>query len=157
MHEIYTAYYLNQVEGGISDIGDVFMNPYVIQSGRGIGNFLAGLYKHLKPLISSGLHALKKQGIKTGAAVLQDIGKKPMRDILKEQGEIAVNDLTLKGINKLKKLQDGSGLKPQHGIKRKMPNTSNHSQSTTKQKKNLNKRNKRVQSEKQKFDDIFTN
>jgi hypothetical protein len=151
MHELYTTYYLNQVGGGINDIGDVFTSPYIIQSGRGIGNFLAGLYKHLKPLISSGLHALKKQGIKTGTAVLQDIGKKPMRDILKEQSKIAANELTLKGIAKLKKMQDGSGLKLHQGIKRKIISTSDHLQSATKQKKNT-KHNK-----KQKFDDIFDN
>lgn len=132
MEAIYTNYYLNQAGGGINDIGSLYANTRIVQHGRGsIGAFFSGIYKSLKPIISSGLNALKKQTIKSGTAVLENIGTKPFKDILQEQGKIAAQELTQKGINKLKRLQEGSG----KGIKRKLNGSESQSTFAAKRKR----------------------
>lgn len=110
MNSYYTQYYLRQGGSGLADIGPIYKLPSFPQRGRGsIGNFFAGLFRHLSPLASSGLSAIKDQALKSGSAVLAEFGKKPLANILKEQGKIALSDLTQRGVNKLKKMQKGSG------------------------------------------------
>ena len=133
MDKIYTAYYLNQVGSGLSEIGPLYSTPRFVQYGRGgIGSFFSGILKRFSPLIQSGLKAIKKQGLKTGTNIIREIGKKPLKDILKEQGKAAVKDLVEKGIHKLEKSQEGSGtshgfaFKLKKGIKRKSNENNNH-------------------------------
>jgi hypothetical protein len=114
MEAEYTSYYMNQYGGGLTEIGPLYINRRFIQHGRGgIGAFFSGLIRRLTPLIRSGFSTLKKQGMKTGAKILNDIGKKPMRDILKEHGQAAAIELMRKGADKLEKMgeqkQSGSG------------------------------------------------
>lgn len=126
----YTKYYLQQ-GSGLSDIGNLHHQPVFVQRGSGFGGLFTKLYKYLAPLANSGLSALKQQAIQSGKDILQDIStQKSFKEILKERGREAVNDLTLKGIDKLKKAvnkQRGSGY-----IKRRtlmnssiLPNSSN--------------------------------
>lgn len=129
MAEVYLKYYQNQAGNGIEDIGNLYhISPRFHQRGRGgIGSFFSGIYRYIKPLISSGLKAIKKQSIKTGVNILKDLGEKPIRDILINEGQSAVDALAQKGIRKLQKLQDGEGtshsftFKTKKNIKRELP------------------------------------
>ena len=111
MDRAYTKYYLLQAGGGLSDIGHLYTQPYILQSGNGIGNFFSGLFKFLRPMISTGLNEIKNQSLKTGAAILRDASSKPLKDVLKEQSKLAVQDLAVKGLEHLSKNkpQEGTG------------------------------------------------
>lgn len=152
MEKVYTNYYMSQIGGGTHDIGDVYAIPRVIQSGRGsVGAFFSGIFKYLKPLWQSGISALKNQAIKSGKAVLEDIGSRPITEILKHQSVAAVNELKEKGIRKLKNMaQSGSGLRiKKKTLKAKTQSlTSSKGRHISKLKKFLKNRNK---------SDIFTN
>ena len=133
MDKIYTAYYLNQFGTGITEIGPLYSTPRIVQYGRGgIGSFFSGILKRITPLFQSGLRAIKKQGIKTGTNIIREIGNKPLKEVLKEQGKAAVKELVDKGIQKLEKLQEGSGtshgfaFKTKKGIKRSSKRNENH-------------------------------
>lgn len=162
MERVYTNYYLSQTGGGLNEIGELYSNPSFIQQGRGIGSFFSGIYRNLRPLIMSGLKAIRNQTIKSGTNILQEIGSKPVKEILKEEGKRAVEDLTEKGMKKLKKLQDGSGtshsfnFKHRNTIKRKQSDPKNQSLLLVKRKRNgsLDKKKKK---RKLKIPDIFSN
>lgn len=110
MNSHYAQYYLRQVGAGLGDIGTLYHAPLIPQRGRGIGSFFSGAFNYLRPLFSSGLDALKNQAIKSGASILDNVGTKPLKEVLKEQGKIALQDLAMRGANKLKrKMQGGEG------------------------------------------------
>lgn len=113
-HTHYTKYYLNQSGRGVSDIGSLYRGPFIAQRGYGgIGSFFSAVMRHLQPLVKSGLSALGQQSLKTGGAILKDVGKKPLEDILREQSVSAVEDLAAKGVRKIKNkiMQRGKGIK----------------------------------------------
>lgn len=123
----YVQYYSAQCGGGFSDIGTIYHGQRHIQRGCGIGNFFSGLYRYLKPIILSGVDALKDQSLTTGRAIIKDLGNKPIQDILKEQGSAAIDNLAEKAISKIKrKIQGGSGGNPlsRKRIKRENSNKS---------------------------------
>lgn len=166
MNSYYTQYYLNQGGSGLSDIGGFYRLPVFHQRGRGgIGNFFTGVLKYLNPFLSSGYSAIKDQALKSGSAILSEVGKKPFRNILKEQGQIAVNNLAERGFNKIKKMQRGSGRR----IKRGRVSKRNHStvkrrrkrKRKTKTSKTTVKRHRRPKKrrgvKKSRFVDIFSN
>lgn len=148
--EVYLKYYQAQAGNGLTDIGELYhISPRFHQRGRGgIGSFFSGIYRHLKPLLNSGLKALKKQSIKTSANIIKDLGDKPIRDILLDEGKAAVDELALKGMKKLQKLQDGEGtshaftFKNSKNIKRKLPLVHNQSHLPLK-KLRINQRKKK--------------
>lgn len=140
MDKVYTKYYLLQAGGGMSDIGHLYVQPHILQSGSGIGSIFSGLFKFLRPMISTGLNEIKNQSFKTGAAILRDASTKPIKEVLKEQGKLAVQDLAKKGLEKLSKPQEGTGcckktIKRRHDIQ-----NFNHSISPLKRKRRQGKR-----------------
>lgn len=163
MKSHYTQYYLNQAGSSLADIGGLYKSPIFYQRGRGgIGNFFAGIFKYLNPLISSGFSAIKNEALKSGSAILSEVGKKPMKTILKEQGQIAVNNLTERGLNKIRKMQKGSGKR----IKRGRVSKRNHSVVKRKRKrkrkstgsvKRTRKHYKKRGIKRKRFVDIFDN
>lgn len=174
MHTYYTQYYLRQSGQGLGDIGHVYKTHGFYQRGRGgVGSFFSGLYRFLKPLVSSGFSVLKDQSIKTGKDILSEIGQKPFKQILKEHGKNAANELTQRGLEKLrKKMQKGSGkIKKKSNIKRRKKGKTQHSQSkrrrrkqrTIKKKKPVAKRKRRNKTlggpsnKKTRFVDIYDN
>lgn len=168
MNTYYKQYYLRQSGGGLSDIGSIYKTPLFHQKGRGgIGNFFGSVLRHFRPLLSSGLSALKSEAIKTGSAVLSEIGKKPIRKILKEQGTIALNNLSERGINKIKKMQKGSGRRKKKNIKSGRVKKRNHSSTKRKRKykqkikqiggRKRKSKGKKRKSKKTRFVDIFEN
>jgi hypothetical protein len=73
-------YYIHQEGGGGSEhqdelFGPVYVGSHYVQRGHGIGSFLAGLFRALKPLAVRGA---KTQGeaLSTGAQILTDIKNK---------------------------------------------------------------------------------
>lgn len=160
MAEVYLKYYQNQAGNGLEDIGNLYhISPRFHQRGRGgIGSLFSGIYRYIKPLINSGLKALKKQTIKTSVNILKDLGEKPMRDILIDEGKAAVDELAQKGIRKLQKLQDGEGtshsftFKNMKNIKRQLPVIRNQSHLPIKKQRIIRRRKKRELSS-----DIFSN
>lgn len=71
------------------------------QVGAGLGNYFSRAFQLLRPLISSGVNALKNQGIVSSRAVLSQLGKKNLKEILKKEGQKALKDLGDKALSKL--------------------------------------------------------
>lgn len=161
MDEVYLKYYQSQAGNGLGDIGQLYhISPKYYQRGRGgIGSFFSGIFRHLKPLMRSGLHALKKQSLKTGVNILKDLGQKPIKDIFIEEGKAAVDDLAQKGIKKLQKMQNGKGtahsftFKNSRSIKRQLPMSSHQSSIPIKKKRTIYR--KKPKNKKEQID-IFT-
>lgn len=158
MDKVYLNYYLSQGGNGIDDIGSLYHVSPRYQKGRGgIGSFFSGIYRHLKPLIHSGLKALKKQSIKTSASIINELGTKPIREILVQEGKTAVDELAQKGLKKIRKIQDGDGtahsfnFKSSRTIKRKLPVLQNQSRLPVKKKRIINRKKRKNQ-----YSDIFT-
>lgn len=163
MDTYYTRYYSRQYGGSLSDIGPIYKSPVFYQKGSGVGSFFTGLFKYLKPAISSGFDALRHQSMRTGKAIINDVGSKHIKDILKEHGKIAVQELAEKGINKLKRMckQSGGGgaKKRKKHIKRRKFNRVYHSKSKiAKRQRVRNQRKNRVKRrQKTRIIDIFNN
>lgn len=90
--------------------------------------------------------------------IIKDLGEKPIKDILVEEGKAAVDELAQKGIKKLQKLQDGKGTAHSFtfkNIKRKLSSTGNQSILKTK-KQRITTHRKKIKIKKQK-PDIFSN
>lgn len=107
------AYASTQHGRGLTDIGPLQLSRLKTQRGRGIGNFFGGLWTHIKPLAISGLKTLTKQSLKSGGNILKELAKgdRNIKTIVKNEGVQALENLTTKGINKLKeKAQAGEGL-----------------------------------------------
>lgn len=166
MAESITNYYLSQTGGAFNS--PVYINSRFLQTGRGYGNFFASLLSHIRPIILSGWDTLKKQGIKSGKAILEQLGTKPFKELVKEHGKRALTDLTEKGFKKLKRLQDGSGTSHsftfKDDIKKVVPIKKHHSKKSAVQGRLSNTQRKRrkkkagiVKSIKNKVRDIFTN
>ena len=103
----YYAYYVKQAGG---EIGPIYTASYRIQRGRGIGSFLAGLWRFARPLIFSGLKAVGKEATSAGASALADLGTKPVREILRNRLSEAKDNLKRKATEKLKSMS-GEGLR----------------------------------------------
>lgn len=186
MNTYYTQYYLRQAGGSISDIGGLYRAPGFLQRGRGagVGSFFSGLIKFFRPLVSSGLSALKDQTLKSTQNIIADIGHKPLKQILQEQGKVAVSNLADRELNKLRKMQQqrneqkGNGrIRRKKRIKRGKITKKNHSKikrvrkrSRKKQKtiaskqiggkkrrKSVKKINNLIGAKKTRFVDIFDN
>lgn len=142
MDQVYTSYYSGQLGGGLSHIGSIYVSPRVLQHGRGIGSFFASLFRTLKPLLFSGVNAIKNQALDTSKAILNDFGRKPLRNILEEQGKIALNNLSEKAIHKMSsKFQRGTGKRSiKHRNKKRKRQSSKHSK-VKHIKKKKNKKN----------------
>jgi hypothetical protein len=90
----YTRYYVTQSGGG--EIDPVYKASFRVQSGHGIGSFVRGLFRFVKPLLYSGAKAVGKQALKTGSNILTDLLNKgphqPVGNILKSKfGEAKTN------------------------------------------------------------------
>lgn len=135
MDRLYTSYYLRQAGSGLSDIGHLSVQPYILQSGSGIGSIFRGLFKFLRPMISTGLNEIKNQSLKTGAAILQDVNTKPFKEVLKEQGKIALQDLATRGLERLSKNKPQEGTGKKTIKRRRTPGKINHSIANPKRKR----------------------
>lgn len=166
MENAYIDYYTIQIGSGLADIGPLYHNLRFVQQGRGFGSFFEALFRYLKPIVRSGVNALKDSAFKAGGNILHELGSRPLDEILFDNGKKFGHDLTTKlG----KKFQGGSGLifagaaKRKHdfkGIKAKKLKKS--AQSSTKRKKvkptkkTINKKKKRSKINQSRILDIFS-
>jgi hypothetical protein len=108
-----TAYYVNQGGGRLNDyIGPMYVGSPYIQQGKGLGSFLAGLFRIVKPILGSGAKSLGRVALKTGANIVSDIANKQEGNKVKD---IVANRVTesVKGLaDKLQ--QTGKGRKRKH-------------------------------------------
>lgn len=113
-----TAYYKNQAgAGGLGDlIGPVYRGSFHVQQGHGIGSFLSGLFRLVRPVLVSGAKALGRGTLATGANILSDIASKNPNTKIKN---IIANRVT-ESTNKLVSKLQGKGKKR----KRKTTKTS---------------------------------
>jgi len=76
-------YYIRQAGGGYDDVGPIYVLPS--QRGHGIGSFLSGLFRAVRPVLWSGakdfgkatLKALGNEALRTGGRILTGIADNP--------------------------------------------------------------------------------
>lgn len=106
----YTAYYENQIGGGASRIGNVFVGaPY--QKGHGIGRFLGGLFRSVLPLITKGVKAIGKEALRSGLHVIEDVSGNhvPFKESLRRRAAESGENLKRKADEKIALLMNGAG------------------------------------------------
>lgn len=171
MNTHYTNYYLRQQGTGISDIGPLYQAPRFSQSGRGgVGSFFSGIWKYLRPLVSSGVNALSSQAVKTGASILDQVGQKPLKEVFKKQGKVAMRELAIRGADKIKrKMQGGEGRRRKYikrtprakaahsNLKRKQSGKGFKRGRKTKARSKKKQKSKRMSRKSKRFFDIFNN
>lgn len=109
MNELYTRYYHNQSGKNVQNLGNIYHAPRVVQHGRGIGSLFTALFSHLKPILRTGANFLKNKSIEIGKEILEEVGTKPIKQILKEKGKKIVNNVRENTLEKLKSMQKGEG------------------------------------------------
>jgi len=82
------SYYLHQAGrgsnrggGGYSSIGPVYSTAPFVQRGHGIGSFLSGLFRFVKPILWSGAKVVGRETLRTGGKILQDIADNSSPDV----------------------------------------------------------------------------
>jgi len=84
-------YYVRQAGGGgrergDSVIGPIYSVPLFVQRGHGIGSFLRGLWRTVRPVLWSNSKSLRREALRTGGKIMTDIADNPaqtgVRDIL---------------------------------------------------------------------------
>ena len=81
------SYYLHQAGrgsnrgGGYSSIGPVYSTTPFVQRGHGIGSFLSGLFRFVKPILWSGGKVAGRETLRTGGKILQDIADNSSPDV----------------------------------------------------------------------------
>lgn len=151
----FIQYYQNKHGSGLSDFGPIYYTPRIIQHGRGFGNFFASLFNYLKPLVSSGLQAVKDTALTTGVKALSEVGNRPFKEILIEHSANAAKDLHRKY---KRKFQEGEGLLSirKNSIKSKDSTKTNHSVSKT-QRDKIEKSKAKKRKLNERVLDIFSN
>lgn len=151
MNRHYIKYYLSQTGGNIEEIGPLFHSAVNYQRGRGLGDIFGGLFRYIKPLLSSGINFLKNEVLSSGIGALSDIasGASP-KEVFQDRGKEALKNLRRGAVNKLHTMY-GSGRK--RTIKRKKPSKTSHSYIKLKRRKV--KKVKKVKTHKKRVLDIF--
>jgi hypothetical protein len=78
------SYYMQQAgrgRSGYGGIGPIYTSTPFVQRGHGIGSFLGGLFRYVKPILWSGakdigretLKALGRESLRTGGRILTDM------------------------------------------------------------------------------------
>lgn len=110
MDRHYTRYYSDQAGGSYSydDFGPLLRTQRVYQKGRGLGGFFGGIFRYLKPLLTSALQGLKSEALQVGSDILQT--QKPINEILRDRSIQLVDKLRDKAAQKIKQMS-GTGAK----------------------------------------------
>ena len=145
MENAYIEYYSVQVGSGLKDIGPLYHNARFVQQGRGFGSFFETLFTYLKPVFKSGFNALKDSALKTGTSILNEVGTRPLNEILNDHGKKFGEDL---GAKMKRKFQGGSGLMFAGAAKKKLCKKSIKAKPTKKKNQSSNKRKAKKKSTK---------
>lgn len=105
-----------QIGGSLGEI-EIYSGPgrRYRQGGGGIARYLSNALRFFKPLLSSGINALKDQGIKSAGSIINQLGDRDIKSILEDEGQKAIKNLKQKAINKFNrvagsKTQTGEGM-----------------------------------------------
>jgi len=63
--------------GGGRGIGPVYLVSPFVQRGHGIGNFLRGLWRVVRPVLRSGAKSLAREALRTGGNIMTEIAANP--------------------------------------------------------------------------------
>ena len=109
-------YYIRQAGGGGGEhgIGPVYSVSPFVQRGHGIGSFLRGLWRTVKPVLWSGAKFLGREALRTSGNIMTEIATNPgqTNDILSIHAAETTQNI-------IKKLRGG-------GRKRKGASSHNH-------------------------------
>jgi len=101
-------YYIRQAGGGgrrgiDSGIGPIYSVPPFIQRGYGIGSFLRGLWRTVRPVLWSSAKSLGRKALRTGGKIMTEIADNPLQTghILSQHATETTQDI-------IKKLRGGS-------------------------------------------------
>jgi len=72
-------YYIRQAGGGGGGrgIGTVYSVSPFVQPGHGIGSFLRGLWRTVRPVLWSGAKSLGREALRTGGNIMTEIAANP--------------------------------------------------------------------------------
>ena len=119
------AYYLHQAGRGSkpssSSVGPIYYNPPFVQKGHGIGSFLGGVFRFLKPILWTSAKAVGREtmrsigneAMRTGSRMLSDIADNTSTDITAR--DIMTKHLSALPQNILSNLR-GSGRKRKRSV-----------------------------------------
>lgn len=125
MERQYIKYYLEQTGGNYEDIGAIYRSKSKIQCGRGIGSFFGGLYRYLRPIVSSGIDILKKEALSSGVEALSDISKgSNPKEVFQDKGVQVLKNIRRGTIQKLYDMYGSGGRK--NAIKRRLNSENFH-------------------------------
>jgi hypothetical protein len=62
-------------------IGPVYATTPFVQRGHGIGSFLSGLFRMIRPIFVSGAKAVGRESLRTGGKILSDIAANKASDV----------------------------------------------------------------------------
>ena len=85
-----TRYYIHQAGGGGSScsgdggVGPIYSVPPFVQRGHGLGSFLGGLFRSLRPFVFSAGKAIGREALRTGSRILTDMADNPQQLAVKE-------------------------------------------------------------------------
>ena len=126
-------YYLHQAgRGSRGGIGPIYSVPPVLQRGHGLGSFLSGLFRLVRPVLWSGMKAVGRETLRTGGRILSDLADntagdvKPRHIIAKHVGDSAqtlIEKLRGKG-RKRPAAPRSRGLPPKKKARPKVANTT---------------------------------
>ena len=82
MKDPHVQYYLHQAgRGSHTVIGPIYSVPTFVQRGHGIGSFLSGLFRLVRPVLWSGVKAVGRETMRTGGKILSDLADNTSSDV----------------------------------------------------------------------------
>ncbi len=82
MKDSLLLYYLHQAgRGSHCGIGPFHSAPPFLQRGHGLGSFLSGLFRLVRPVLWSGLKAVGRETLRTGGRILSDLADNTAGDV----------------------------------------------------------------------------
>ena len=83
MKDPLLQYYLHQAgRGSHGGIGPIYSVPPFLQRGHGLGSFLSGLFRLVRPVLWSGVKAVGRETLRTGGSILFDLAYNTAKDII---------------------------------------------------------------------------
>lgn len=138
----YDSYFAGrQVGFGIEDIGPVYRSRIHYQRGRGLSDVFSGLIRFVTPYLISGTKAVGKEALRSGSELLANLGSQPIGQMLKQQRDISMQNLSQKAEDKIKQIR--SSLMSGKGIKRRRSNVTDLIASLSKKRRTTKKGKKK--------------
>ena len=117
MKETLVRHCLHQVgRGSRSGIGPIYSVPHFVQRGHGIGSFLSGLFRLVRPVLWGVVKAVGRETLRTGGKILSDLADNTTTDV--KPRHIFVKHFSNSAQNLIQKLR-GKGRKRAATLKAK--------------------------------------